>query len=156
MSRQLTPLVKSTRKIGTAYVDWTGKTAGGWDDMLWEILNGRLNVFPNKKRTACDTEDNVDDEDDKEMPEETETPKIYEASEQDGRYVPIRTNREEDALQIHTNGEISGEHLETQIRPSNRNSKKPNRYDGTLYWKLLWLKLKMSNEYQMFYWYSVE
>ena len=39
-------------------------------------------------------------------------------------YTPIRTNPEEDALQIHTDGEIPGENLETNIRRSNRNSKK--------------------------------
>ena len=62
------------------------------------------------------------------MPEEvgTPTPKIYDTSERDGRYAPIRTNPEEDALQLDTDGEISGENLKTTIRRSARDSKKPN------------------------------
>ena len=69
------------------------------------------------------------------MPEEigTPTPKVYDTSEQNGRYIPIRTNPEEDALQLHTDGEILGENIETNIRRSTRDryGKKPNRY-GTI------------------------
>ena len=66
------------------------------------------------------------------MPEiGTPTPKVYDTSERDGRYTPIRTNPEEDALQLHTDGEISGENIEKSIRLSTRDSKKTNRY-GTI------------------------
>ena len=62
------------------------------------------------------------------MPEETGTPtKVYDTSERDGDYIPIRTSPEEDALQIYTDGEMAGENLEKQIRRSNRNSKKPTK-----------------------------
>ena len=58
-------------------------------------------------------------------------PKTYDTYERDGRYTPIRKNPEEDALQIHTDGEIPGENSETSIGRSNRINKKPNRY-GTI------------------------
>ena len=70
------------------------------------------------------------------MPEETGTPtKVYDTSERKGNYVPIRTSPEEDALQIYTDGETTGENLENQnqTRRSNRNSKKPNRYGSIPY-----------------------
>ena len=59
------------------------------------------------------------------MPEEIGTPKIYDTSERDGRYAPIRTNPEkEDTLQLQTDGEISGEKIKTKNRRSTRDSKK--------------------------------
>ena len=54
----------------------------------------------------------------------TPTPKIYDTSERDGLYAPIRTNPEEGALQLHTDGEISGENLKANIKRSARDSKK--------------------------------
>ena len=42
------------------------------------------------------------------MLEETGTPTVYDTSEEDGRYVPIRINPAEDALQLHTDSEITG------------------------------------------------
>ena len=68
------------------------------------------------------------------MPEEigTPTPKVYDTSERDGRYAPIRTNPEEkDALQLNPDDEISGENIKTRIRRSTRDSKKPNSH-GTI------------------------
>ena len=59
------------------------------------------------------------------MPEETGTPKVYDPSERYGRYAPIRINPEEDALQLHTDGEISGENLKTNTRRSSRDRRKP-------------------------------
>ena len=47
-------------------------------------------------------------------------------------------NPEEDALQLHTDGEISGENLKTNIRRSSRDSKKPNRYGTIRYTGNLW------------------
>ena len=99
-----------------------------------DILNGKLKIVQNRKQTASDTEEEDDYDDDEEMPEEigTPTPKVYDTSERDGRYAPIRTNtEEEDALQLHTDGKISGENMKTKIRRSTRDSKKPNRY-GTI------------------------
>ena len=73
------------------------------------------------------------------MPEETgtPTPKVYD-SERDGRYKPIRTNPKKDALQIHTDGEISGENLKTNIRRSSRDSKKPNIYGTIPHTRIFW------------------
>ena len=81
---------------------------GRLDEILRDILNGKLKIVQNKKRAESDTDDDDDDEDDEEMPEETGTPIIYDTSEKDGRFVPIRTNPEEDALQLHTDSEITG------------------------------------------------
>ena len=58
-------------------------------------------------------------EDDEEMLDETETPKVYDTSERDGRYAPIRSKPEWDALQIQADVEMSGEILDTNIRLSN-------------------------------------
>ena len=69
-----------------------------------------------------------DDDDDEEMPEETGN-RSYDTSERDGRYEPIRTNPEEDVIQIHTDGEIpQGANIENKTRRSNGNTNKPNRY----------------------------
>ena len=81
----------------------------------------------NRPKLQANTEVEDDDDDDEEMPEETGTPKVYDTSERDGRYAPIRTNPEEDAIQLHTDGEISGENLKTNIRRSSQDSKKLNR-----------------------------
>ena len=72
------------------------------------------------------------------MPEETGTPIVYDTSEKDGRDVPIRTNPEEDALQLHTDSEITGDILKTQMRRTNRESKKPNRYGSIPYTGNFW------------------
>ena len=98
-------------------------------------MNGKLK---NRKATDTDTEEDDDDEDDEEVPEEIGTPKTYDTSERDGRYAPILTNPEEDARQIHTDGEIPGENLESNIRRSNRNSKKPNRFGTIPYTGSFW------------------
>ena len=97
-------------------------------------MTGKLKLVKARKPATSDTEEDDDDEDE-EMPEEigTPTPKVYDTSERDGRYIPIRTNPEEDALQLHTDGEISGENIETNIRRSTRDCKKPNRYGTTPY-----------------------
>ena len=52
----------------------------------------------------------------------------------DGRYEPIRTNPENDTLQIHTDRELpQGENSKLSIRRSNRNVIKPNRYGSVPY-----------------------
>ena len=80
-------------------------------------MNGKLKLVKARKPATSDTEEEDDYDEDEEMPEEigTPTPKVYDTSERDGRYIPIRTNPEEDALQLHTDGEISGEKIETNI-----------------------------------------
>ena len=93
-----------------------------------------MKLLKARKLAISDTEEEDDYDEDEEMPEEigTPTPKVYiYTSERDGRYIPIRTNPEEDALQLHTDGGISGEKIETNIRRSTRVSKKPNKY-GTI------------------------
>ena len=63
---------------------------GRWDEILRDILNGKLKIVQNKKWAESDTDDDGDDEDDEEMPEETGTPTVYDTSERDGRYLPRR------------------------------------------------------------------
>ena len=70
---------------------------GRWDEILRDILNGKLKIVQNRKQTGSDTEEEDDDDDDEEMPEETGT-KVYDTSEREGRYAPIRTNPEDDAF----------------------------------------------------------
>ena len=111
---------------------------GCWDEILRDILNGKLKIVQNKKRAESDTDGDDDDEDDEEMPEETGTPTLYYTSERDGRYMRIRTNPEQNTLQLHTDSEIPFENSRTQIRRSNRDSKRPNRYGGIPYTGNFW------------------
>ena len=69
------------------------------DEILRDKLNGKLNIVQNRRAMESNTDEDDDDEDDEDMPEETGTPKIYDTSESDERYAPIRTNPEKDALQ---------------------------------------------------------
>ena len=98
---------------------------GKWDEILRDILNGKLRIVQNKKHTETETEDG--DEDDEEIPEEAG--KTYDTSEKDGRYAPKQTDPENDVIQIHTDVEMpQGENSENKYRRSNRNTNKPNRY----------------------------
>ena len=108
---------------------------GRWDEILRDILNGKLKIVQNRK-TDSETEDDDDDEDE-EMPEETGNI-TYDTSERNGRYAPIQRNPEVDAIQIHTEDEISGENLEHNTRRSNRKTNKPNRYGGLSYTGNFW------------------
>ena len=67
-----------------------------------------MKIVQNKKRAESETDDDDKDEDDDETPEETGTLIVYDTSERDGRYVPKRTNPEEDTLQLHTDSEMPG------------------------------------------------
>ena len=59
------------------------------------------------------------------MPEEAR--KVHDTSERGGLFEPFRTDSKNDAIQIHTDGEMSqGEKSELSIRRSNRNVNKPN------------------------------
>ena len=42
---------------------------GKWDEILRDILNGKLRIVQNKKHTETETEDEDEDEDDEEIPE---------------------------------------------------------------------------------------
>ena len=108
---------------------------GRWDEILRDIQNGKLKIVQNRKIDS-ETEDEDDDEDE-EMPEETGNI-TYDTSERNGRYAPIQTNPEDDAIQIHTEDEISGENLEHNIRRSNRKTNKPNKYGGLSYTGNFW------------------
>ena len=70
------------------------------------------------------TEDE-DDADDEEMPEEAGN-RRYDTSEPFARYEPIQTNREEDVIQIHTDGDEipQDENIENKIRRSSQNTKR--------------------------------
>ena len=110
---------------------------GRWDEILRDILNGKFKIVQNREVTDIETEDD-DDEDDEDVPEEIGAPKTYDTCERGGKNIPIRTNPEADALQIHTDDEIPGENLENKVRRSNRNSKKPNRYGTVPYTGNFW------------------
>ena len=97
---------------------------GRWDEILRDILNGKLMIVQNWEATDTDTEEDDNYEEDEELPEANRTPKVYDTCKRYGRYAPIRSHPEEDEIQIHTDGVIPGENLETSIRRSNRNSNK--------------------------------
>ena len=108
---------------------------GKWDEILRDILNGKLRIVQNKKHTETETED----EDDEEIPEDAG--KTYDTSEKDGRYAPIQTDPENDVIQIHTDGEMppQGGNSRNKYRRSNRNTNKPNRYGGITYKGNFWV-----------------
>ena len=79
-----------------------------------KYLNGKLKIVQHQKLTGSDTgEEGDEDVIDEEMPDEIGTPKVYDSSEVDERYAPIPSNPEENEIQLHTDGEISGENLKT-------------------------------------------
>ena len=84
---------------------------GGWDEILRDILNGKLKILQNRKQPGSDTEEEDDYYDNEEMPEEigTPTPKVYDTSERDGRYATVK---------LHTDGEMTGDNSKTNIRRS--------------------------------------
>ena len=115
---------------------------GRWDEILRNILNGKLKIVQNRKVSVSETEDE-DDDDDEEMPEETGS-RTYDTSERNGWYQPIRTNPEEDVIQIHTDGDEipQGENTVNKIRRSSRNMNKPNRYGSVPYTGSNWITRK--------------
>ena len=111
---------------------------GRWDEILRDILNGKLKIVRNRKVSVSETEDE-DDDDDEEMPEETGS-RTYDTSERNGRNQPIRTNPEEDVIQIHTDGDEipQGENTDNKIRRSSQNINKPNKYSSVPYTGNFW------------------
>ena len=90
-------------------------------------INWKIKIH-NRRKADTDTEEEEDDnDDDEEMPEATGR-RIHDTSERNGRNAPVQSNPEDDVIQIHTDGEISGENTEKIIRRSNRNIHRPNRY----------------------------
>ena len=57
----------------------------------------------------------------------------YDTSERNGSYAPIQTNPDDDATQIHTDGEISGENLDHKIKFGVQTEKQTNRLDTVVY-----------------------
>ena len=110
---------------------------GQWDEILRDILNGKLKIVQNRKTSVSETEEEDDDEDE-EMPEETGN-RSYDTSERDGRYERIRTNPNDDVIQIHTDGEIpQGEIIKNETLRSNGNANKPNIYGCIPYTGTFW------------------
>ena len=110
---------------------------GRWDEILRDILNGNLKIVQNRKTSMSEIEDD-DDDDDEEIPEETGN-RSYDTSEREGWYEPIRTNPDEDVIQIHTDGESpQGENTVNKTRRSNRNTNKPKRYGCIPYTGNFW------------------
>ena len=71
------------------------------------------------------------------MPEDTGI-RIYDTSEWDGRYEPIR-NSSEDVIQIHTDGELpKGEKIGITIRRSSRNKSKSSIYGSVPHTGISW------------------
>ena len=96
-----------------------------------DILNGKL------EKSGIRYEDDDDDEEE-EMPENTGD-RVYDSSERDGCYEPIRTSPEEDVIKIHTDGKIpQGEKTENTIRRSSRSIKKPSSYGSVPYTENFW------------------
>ena len=66
--------------------------AVGWEEILRDLLNllnGKLTIVQNRKKTDTDSEDDDDDDDvNEEMPETTGKP-TYDTSEHNGRYAMI-------------------------------------------------------------------
>ena len=110
---------------------------GRWDEILRDILNGKLNV-QTRKKTDTDTEEEEEEDDDDEKIPETTRKQRYDTSERNGRFVLIQTNPEVDALQLYTDGEISGENNKNIFQRSNRNVNKPNRYGSIPYTGNFW------------------
>ena len=105
---------------------------GRWDGILCDILNGKLKIVhlenqreatPKRKMKMMMTKRC------RKKPEHQHRKCMLPSNEADDE--PIGTNPEDDALQLHTDGEISGENLETNITRSSRDSK--NRIDTEQY-----------------------
>ena len=65
----------------------------------------------------------------KKMPDATRR-QTNNTTERDVKYIAVRKNLEDDAKQIHTDGDKSGDNLEPKKRRSSRNVNKPEKYGG--------------------------
>ena len=109
---------------------------GRWDESIRDLLNDKLKIVLDGKKTDTDTEDDGEDDVDEEMPETTGR-LTYDTSGRNGRDIPIQTNPEDDAIQIDTDREISGENIESIIQRSNLIVTKPNSY-GSVAYRTFW------------------
>ena len=71
------------------------------------------------------------------MPENTGRP-TFDTPERESRYIPMQTNPEDDAKNIHTDGKTPGENIEPEIRRLNRNVSESDRYDSVPFTKIFW------------------
>ena len=102
-----------------------------WNEILRDILNGKLKIIQNRTRKSESESESEEGEIDEESDFEMENP---DTSERNG-YKPICTNPD-DELKLHTDGEMpTGEneskYLETEniaVRRSNRKCMQPSRY----------------------------
>ena len=99
-----------------------------WNEILRDVLNGKLKIIPNKKQDSDSESEKGEIEDEDSDFENPDT------SERNGRYQPITTSPE-DELNLHTDGELNTGEIKTEntvteknTRRSNRESKQPNRY----------------------------
>ena len=77
---------------------------GRRDEILCDILNGKLKIVHSRTKSESDTEDDYEDEGE-ETPEGTRE-LTYDTSEWDSHREPIRTSTEEAVIQIHPDGEV--------------------------------------------------
>ena len=77
------PVINTNGEINSKNTHWLrgldGKY-GRWDEILRDILNGKLKIVRNRKPM---------------------TPKVYDTSERDGRHAPMRTNPEDYTTATH-------------------------------------------------------
>ena len=99
-----------------------------WNEILRDVLNGKLKIIPNKKQDSDSESEKGEIEDEDSDFENPDT------SERNCRYQPITTSPE-DELNLHTDGELNTGEIKTEstvteknTRRSNRESKQPNRY----------------------------
>ena len=78
-----------------------------WNEILRDVLNGQLEIIPNKKLDSDSEseEGEIEDED-----SDFENP---DTSERNGRYQPITTSPE-DELNVHTDGELNTGEIKTE------------------------------------------
>ena len=110
-----------------------------WNEILRDVLNGKLRIIPNKKLNSDSESEEGEKEDEDGDFENPDT------SERNGRYQPVTTSPE-DELNLHTDGELNTGEIKTEntvteknIRRSNRESKQPNRYGGVTYTRNFWV-----------------
>ena len=87
-----------TQKEGIA--GWQVRKIGG---NAPSFFNLKIEDCPNREKTKPDTEDGNDTDDEWEIPEATGE-RLYDTFERDECYMPIRTNPENDVIQIYTDG----------------------------------------------------
>ena len=110
-----------------------------WNEILRDVLNGKLRIIPNKKLNSDSEseEGEIEDED-----SDFENP---DTSERNGRYQPVTTSPE-DELNLHTDGELNTGEIKTENTVTEKNidgqtGKANNRIDtgGVTYTRNFWV-----------------